>query len=430
MKKGNKLFYGWWMAIVIAILFFTGGAAPFAIVLKQLMEQFHTGRGEVSLSQSITFIAAGITGIFVGRILHRNNPKKFLLWGSVINGVTLLFLSLANNLWFLYVFSVIAGLAGGFSTAISMFTLLSRWFTRKWGTALGIAMAGVGIGNIVFQPLVGIIAQNFGWRATYLFAGSLVLAINVPLILFVLKDNPESMGLLPDGDKSIEITSPPNDKPLIRPITEPTTSVENTGLFAYLKRPALWLMGISFALISIGYSAVTAHEVSFITDMKISATVAASALGITLGLGTISALASGWLADRLISRYVTILFLFLAIAGMLILIQADTMSKIWLFVVTYGIGIGAYLTLLPIVTRDIFGADNFSAIFGFALVLLFAGTAIGTPLAGFMFDTTRSYHSVFVIVTVLYAVAILGIYFAFGANPKPFVRLSKSKKQN
>jgi MFS family permease len=238
------------------------------------------------------------------------------------------------------------------------------------------------------------------------------------------------MGLLPDGDKSIEITSPPNDKPLIQPITEPTTSIENTWLLFYLKRPALWLMGISFALISIGYSAVTAHEVSFITDMKISATVAASALGITLGIGTISALVSGWLADRLMSRYVTILFLFLAIAGMLILIQADTMSKIWLFVVIYGIGVGAYLTLLPIVTRDIFGADNFSAIFGFALVLLFTGTAIGTPLAGFMFDTTRSYHSVFVIVTVLYVAALFGIYFAFGANPKPFVRLSNSKKQN
>ena len=416
------------MAIVIAILFFNGGAAPFAIVLKQLIEQFHTGRGEVSLSQSITMLAAGITGIFVGRILHRNSPKKFLLWGSVVNGVILLLLSLANNLWFLYVFSAIAGLAGGFGTAISMFTLLSRWFTRKWGTALGIAMAGVGIGNIVFQPLVGIIAQNFGWRATYLFAGSLVLAINVPLILFVLKDNPESMGLLPDGDKSIEITSPPNDKPLIQPITEPTTSVENTGLFAYLKRPPLWLMGISFALISIGYSAVTAHEVSFITDMRISATIAASALGITIGIGAISALASGWLSDRLMSRYVTILFLFLAIAGMLILIQADTMPQIWIFVVLYGIGSGANLTLLPIATRDIFGAANFSAIFGFAVVLLFAGNAIGAPLAGFMFDATKSYHIVFIIVTVLYAAAILGIYFAFGGKPKTLVRRSISKK--
>jgi fucose permease len=76
MKQGSKLFYGWWMVIVITILFITGGATPFAVVLKQLMEQFHTGRGEVSLSQSITFIVAGITGIFVGRILHRNSPRR------------------------------------------------------------------------------------------------------------------------------------------------------------------------------------------------------------------------------------------------------------------------------------------------------------------------------------------------------------------
>jgi sugar phosphate permease len=425
MNQGNKLFYGWRMVIVSAILFFIGGAAPFAIVLKQLMAQFHTGRGEVSLSPSITMIAAGITGIFVGRMLHRNSPKKFLLWGSVVGGVTLLLLSLANSLWFLYAFSVIAGLAGGFSNAISIFTLLSRWFVRKWGTALGIAMAGGGIGSIVFQPLVGIIAQNFGWRAMYLFAGSLILAINVPLILFVFKDNPESMGLLPDGDKSKEIASPLKDKPL----TQPTPTLENTRLFSYLKRPPLWLVSISFAFIAIGYSAVTAHEVSFITDMKISATIAASALGITLGLGAISSLASGWLSDRLISRYVTILFLLLAIVGMLILIQADTMSKIWLFVVISGLGIGASGTLLPIVIRDIFGAADFSALFGFTVVLLFAGNAIGAPLAGFIFDAARSYHIVFVIITVLYVAAVFGIYFAFGANPKPFVRLSSTKKQ-
>jgi MFS family permease len=128
------------------------------------------------------------------------------------------------------------------------------------------------------------------------------------------------------------------------------------------------------------------------------------------------------------SRYVTILFLFLAIAGMLILIQADTMPQIWIFVVLYGIGSGANLTLLPIVTRDIFGAADFSAIFGFAVVLLFAGNAIGAPLAGFMFDATKSYHIVFIIVTVLYAAAILGIYFAFGGKPKTLVRRSISKK--
>jgi predicted MFS family arabinose efflux permease len=199
-------------------------------------------------------------------------------------------------------------------------------------------------------------------------------------------------------------------------------------LFIYLKNPSLWLMGISFAFVAIGSSAVTTQEVSFLTDMHVSDTVAATARGITLGIGAISALASGWLADRLISRYVTILFFFLSMLGMLILIPAVSMSQIWPFVIIYGLGIGAGGTLLPIVTRDIFGAGDFSAMFGFVIVLLAVGNSVGAPLAGFMYDATGSYHRVFVIITAIYIVAMIGIYFSFGANPKPLVRPAKSKK--
>jgi Sugar phosphate permease len=428
MRKSNKVFYGWWIVLVITILFFIGGAAPFAVVLKQLMAQFHTGRGEVSLSQSITSIAGGITGIFVGRILHRHSPRRFMLWGTIISGFCTLLLSLAHSLLFLYVFFLIGGVAGAFSNAIAVFTVLSRWFTRKWGTAIGIAMAGGGIGSIIIQPLVGIIAQNYGWQATYLFAGSLVLAVNVPLILFVLKDRPESMGLLPDGDKPGETAGLLNGKIVVQPSAKLTNTDRNNPLFIYLKNPSLWLMGISFAFVAIGSSAITTQEVSFLTDMHVSDTVAATARGITLGIGAISALASGWLADRLISRYVTILFFFLSMLGMLILIPAVSMSQIWPFVIIYGLGIGAGGTLLPIVTRDIFGAGDFSAMFGFVIVLLAVGNSVGAPLAGFMYDATGSYHRVFVIITAIYIVAMIGIYFSFGANPKPLVRPAKSKK--
>jgi len=428
MRKSNKVFYGWWIVLVITILFFIGGAAPFAVVLKQLMAQFHTGRGEVSLSQSITSIAGGITGIFVGRILHRHSPRRFMLWGTIISGFCTLLLSLAHSLLFLYVFFLIGGVAGAFSNAIAVFTVLSRWFTRKWGTAIGIAMAGGGIGSIIIQPLVGIIAQNYGWQATYLFAGSLVLAVNVPLILFVLKDRPESMGLLPDGDKPGETAGLLNGKIVVQPSAKLTNTDRNNPLFIYLKNPSLWLMGISFAFVAIGSSAITTQEVSFLTDMHVSDTVAATARGITLGIGAISALASGWLADRLISRYVTILFFFLSMLGMLILIPAVSMSQIWPFVIIYGLGIGAGGTLLPIVTRDIFGAGDFSAMFGFVIVLLAVGNSVGAPLAGFMYDATGSYHRVFVIITAIYIIAMIGIYFSFGANPKPLVRPAKSKK--
>jgi sugar phosphate permease len=428
MEKGKKLFYGWWIVIAITILCFTGGAAPFAVVLKQLMAQFHTGRGEVSLSQSIASIAGGITGIFVGRMLYRSSPKKFMLWGAIISGVSTLLISLAHSLWFLYIFCLVVGVAAAFNNAIAMFTMLSRWFRRKWGTVIGITMTGGGIGSIIIQPVVGIIAQNYGWQATYIFAGSLILVVNVPLILFVLKDSPESMGLLPDGDKLKEMGNYQKDKLPVQTPVKPANIDYNAQLLVYLKKPALWFMGLSFAFAAIGSIAVTTQEVSFITDMHITAAVAAAARGITLGIGAISALASGWLADRLISRYVTILFFVLSILGMLILIPAHTMSQIWLFVVVYGIGIGAGGTLIPIMTRDIFGVGDFSALFGFVVVLLAAGNSIGAPFAGFMYDATGSYHSVFVIITAIYVVAILGIYFAFGANPKPLVRFSKSKK--
>jgi len=426
MGKNDKIFYGWWVVLVITILFFIGGAAPFAVVLKQLMTQFHTGRGEVSLCQSINSIAGGVMGIFVGRMLQRNSPKKFMLWGSVISGLCTLIISLAHSLWFLYLFFLIGGVAGAFSNAIAMFTILSRWFSRKWGTAIGIAMTGGGIGSILIQPLVGNIAQNYGWQATYILAGGLVLVINVPLILFVVKDRPEAMGLRPDGGKPA--IGPAIIKPNIQTPGKLPATDGNTRFLSYLKNPSLWLMGLSFAFAAIGSSAVTTQEVSFLTDMHVSDTVAATARGITLGIGAVSALASGWLADRFFSRYVTLLFLILSITGMFILVPAVSMSQIWPFVVIYGLGIGAGSTLLPIVTKDIFGARDFSAIFGFVIVLLAIGNSIGAPLAGFMFDATGSYHRVFMIITGIYAAAIIALYFAFGANPKPLVRSAKPTK--
>jgi sugar phosphate permease len=424
MHKPKKVFYGWWIVIAITTMSFTGGAAPFAIVLKQLMEQFHTGRGGVSLGPSIGGIAFGVAGIIAGKLLQRFKPKTFMLWGTVVAGLSTLLLSLSNNLGYFYTFSFIGGVAGGFGGVIASFTLLSKWFNRKWGTALGITMAGSAIGSMVLRPLVGLIAENVGWQATYLLAGSLTLVVNLPLILFVLKDSPESRGLLPDGDKYKEIVNTTIVKPAAETKSAPITTNNKTGIMSYLKSPALWLLGISFACVAIGDSAVTNHEVSFITDMGISATVAASAFGFTLGISGVSRLGSGWLADRLSSRYVAILFLIVEIAGMLILMQANTMSRVWMFVIVFGLGTGAATTLLPIVTRDIFGGKDFSVLFGFTNVLFVVGGAIGTPLAGFMFDAMGSYYGVFIVVAIIYAISILSIYFAFGASPRTLLKRS------
>jgi len=419
MKNGNKLFYGWWIVTAITIISFTTAATPFSVVLKQLMQEFNSGRGMVSLAPSISMIAGGITGIVVGRLLKTRKPKIFMLYGAIIGGLSLLLISIAHSLWTLYVFFFLLGVAVGGITMISMFSLLSKWFTRKWGTAVGFATAGGAVGNMAITPLYALIMNTFGWRATYVLSGLLVLLIDIPLICFVLKDSPESMGLYSDGIK----TNIPEESE--------TIPRENAGvkltISDYLKRFPLWLIGISLALVAIGDNAVMQHQVSFLTDMNISTTIAASALGFTFGISIIAKLGSGWLADRISTRYVTILFLILEVAGIFVLMKANTISKVWLFVVIYGLGAGAAGTLMPLIIREVFGSAYFSILFSFANILYTAGAVIGIPLAGFIFDATASYSMVFVIVASAYMAAILGIYIAFGINPKPIMLTSPQK---
>jgi MFS family permease len=389
-------------------------ANPFSIILKALMAQFNSGRGPVSIAYSISLASAGISGLFIGKLVTKHSPRRFLIWGSLLGGLSLLALSLAPNLWYVYVLFLINGASVACAGVIPSFTILSRWFKRRWGTAIGLTMTSFAAGGMILSPINGFILENFGWRYTFMFAGALYLVLNIPLFLWIVKDSPEQLGLLPDGDP------PGRTSPSVA-----TASVSQarggaeTSLLGYLKKYRIWLIGMGFAFASLGDMAVTQHQVSFITDMNVSAALAASALGFTLGLSGTGRLIAGWLADRFSARYVSILFMLIALAGIMILMQANTMSRVWLFVIVYGLGTGASTTMLPMVITDIFGVVSFSVIFSLLDVFYKFGAIVGTPMAGFIFDATGSYHLVFTIVAIFYTTTMVCLYFAFGARPKP-----------
>ncbi len=411
MKKSSRVFYGWWVVAATFGITFCTATSPFAVILKNLMTEFNCGRGPISFLPSIFFFSAGVTGLFVGRVITHHSPKKFMLWGTVIAIVSLLLCSLTNSLWQMYVLYVLLGVGlNGISGPIPIVTLLSRWFTRKRGLAFGICWSGFALGNLVITPIFGLLTENFGWRSTFLFGGLLMLAISIPLNLFMIRDRPEEKGLLPDGEKYIKATSP------IPPVQGATG--QKIEISTYLKSLPLWLICIGFPLIVIGESAITQHEVSFITDMGIPATLAASAFGITGGLSIVGRLSSGYLADRVSARYVEMMFISLAVIGVFILMRANSMPIVWLFVIVYGLVTGASGTLLPLVIVDIFGPASMSVIFGLVNFVFTSGLALGAPLAGFIFDATGSYTTVFTVVAILYLVAMASIYFAYGVSPK------------
>jgi MFS family permease len=416
MGKSNRIFYGWWVTLARLLIFFGLAASPFSVILKQLMNEFHTGRGAVSILPSISCIAGAICSYYVSTLMENHSARKFLLWGGVIGGISLLLCAAVNSLWQLYVLYFILGSGfNGIGGSVPLVVLISKWFNRKRGMAMGLAMAGLPTGMLIVTPIVGIIATHFGWRATYLFAGGLTLAISIPLILLIIKDSPQEMGLLPDGDVPVNVSNVTAPKATEKPAD---FTVEKPRLSAYLRSVPLWLICLGFTLMMIGEMAVVVHEVSFLTDMGISAVLAASTFGFTAGLSGLGRLASGWLADRISIRYLIMSLLAIEIIGVFILLRANSMSLVWLFVIVYGFASGSFFSLLPLVIRDIFGAKAYTILFGFVNSLFVVAQAVGAPLAGFIFDATGSYHWVFIVAIAFYLVAMISIYFAYGVKPR------------
>ena len=421
--KNKGIFYGWWILVARLLLSFGWAASPFAIILKPLIDEFHTGRGEISILASVSSVSGAISAYLVARIIENHSARKFMLWGSIVGGISFLFCAAANSLWQLYVLFFISGIGfSGFAGSVPIVALISKWFNRKRGLALGIAWSGFPLGAMIITPVVGIIASNFGWRATFLFAGILTLIVSIPILLFVVKDTPEEMGLLADGDTSRRANNTPAPQAAA---TKTAPALKKPGLITYFKSWPIWLVGIGFTLMPMAEMAVVQHEVSFLTDMGISAVLAASALGFTSGISGIARWGTGWLADKLSPRYVLMLLLGLEIIGILILLQTNAMSLVWVFAAIWGAASGSFFNILPLVIRDVFPPSSFNTVYGFANSLTIAAMALGVPLAGFIFDATGSYHWLFILVIIFYVIAMAAIYFTYGIKPRPWKNLPK-----
>jgi MFS family permease len=412
-KKG--IFYGWWIILGRILISFGWAASPFSIILKQLMAEFHTGRGMVSILSSVSMVSGAICSYFVARLLENHSARKFMLWGSVMGGIGFLLCAAANSLWQLYVLFFFIGVGfTGIAGSVPLVVLISKWFNKKRGLALGIAWSGYPLAAMIVSPIVGLIAASSGWRATFLFTGLLTLVISIPISLFVIKDTPEEMGLLPDGDTSNGVNNTPAPKITVG---DAKSAANKPGLATYFKSLPLWLICIGFSLIPMAEAAVISHEVSFLTDIGISAVLAASALGFTSGMSGIGRWGSGWLADKISPRYVVVLLLGIEIIGILILLQTRTIAMVWLFAAIWGTASGSFFNILPLIIRDIFPSSAFNTVFGFVNSLIIMAMAFSAPLAGFIFDATGSYHLLFILTIVFYIVAIIATYFTYGIRP-------------
>ena len=199
-SRRNK-FYGWFVVLGCAFVAFgvTGGQFSFGVFLKPMTEDFGWSRATLSLAFGVTFMISGLLRPAVGYLADRYSPKAAALTGVAIMGATLLLLPLINSLLHLYLIFAVMSVGLALGTGPILTKVVSQWFYERRGLALGLVSAAGSFGGMILVPAASAFLVLFSWEMAYLFLGTLLLLLVLPVGIWLIRNRPQDMGQSPQG---------------------------------------------------------------------------------------------------------------------------------------------------------------------------------------------------------------------------------------
>ena len=417
LRKG-RIFYGWWIVVVcIVVTMLHAGASFYAFsrFLPTLLDEFESGATVIAGAASLYMLVVGLTGPIAGKLTDKYGPKKLIVIGAVIGAGGLMLLGVANAVWHLYVFYFIVGIGMSGAGFVPVGVAVSNWFDRRRGVAMGITMAGVSLGAIVIAPLAHYLIVGTGWRMAFVILGAMCAVLIVIPVMFVMRNRPEDMGLLPDGARPVvngEVSARHSMSDPSGPGGISNTEESSWTLSMAFRSLPFWLVLATFFFAGIVVAGVLQHEVNILKGMGIPLAAASFALGLTGGIGGVGKVLFGFVADRFTPKYASILCIALQIVGLIILMMTHTTAMVWVFVFVYGFAMGGWLTLEPLITGQFFGMASFGTIFGWVLAAAAVGSGLGPIIMGAIYDATGDYFVGLVIFLGAYITSMTAILLA------------------
>lgn len=391
----GKVFYGWVIVasclIIAAVML--GVRHSFGVFFKPLVSEFELSRLATSSINSLLMVFSAVFAFVGGWALDKFGPKRVVLVMGVCIGLSLLLTSFTTSLWQLFiVYSFLLAIGTGAAVPVLM-SLVSRWFNKKRGLALGISTSGIALGTIIAAPLAAFLIAAFSWRIAYIILGiiaaMIIIALSRPLIR-----NPGEIGALPDGAKPGAGLAVANAKG--------NSSRPNVlSLSQALKTRNFWFIFATWLFFAVPLNLMLTHFVPYATDAGISTMEAATLLSIVGGVSAASRAFNGLISDFIGRKIPAVISTLLQAVAMLWLVWSHEPWTFYVFAVLFGFCWGGFGVLSITVAVDTFGVLNLGAIMG-ALDIGFAlGSAIGPALGGYAFDTTGSYTAAFIVSAIL-----------------------------
>ncbi len=389
--RGRSVFYGWWVVAAFSVSTFVSTGVRHAVgpFLKPIVADLGLDRASFSLVIALSLFLYGVFMPLAGMALDRFSVRVVTSVGTVLLVISLVLTALVRNYWeFAAVYGVLVplGLAGTGPVIAS--GVVARWFSRRRGTALSVLGSASMTGMSLLVPAVTWLILNTGWRITYVVIAGVVLAIVLPLCLWVLRDSPESIGLTADGE------TPKAGRA--------AATVERVAAGTALQTLAFWQLAGSFFTCGFSMSLLSAHGIPMLTDHGYTPMFASWALGVLGGSSIGFTVMLGALSDRLGRRPVLASIYagrILIFAGFFLI--RDNPAAMLAVAVLGGITMAGTGSMTSALTADIYGRFSVSSIFGLIFLVHQTGSALGSWLAGALFETTGGYGAAYAVACVL-----------------------------
>ena len=412
-KRKNRSIYHWVILVccVLTLMFAYSTRIGLAqLFATEILKETGFATSAYFLAGTISSVICIFTGPIAGKLLRGKYMRPTFFICVVGTLVSYACYGFCHSLWQFYLVGALVGIFAMGCGTIPVSVLITNWFEKNRGLMISIAMMGISIGGTVLSPLLSWLIVEFGWRYAYFILCALSLIVLVPIALFVVRRAPQDVGLEPYGHgEETAVSTKKKNVP---------ASNWNATLKEARKTPILWMFAVGAFLIYFT-ACFMGHMSYYLQGVGFDAAAVASYISLYSVVAIIGKLVLGRIFDRFGPK-IGILFgsgTFLLFLVGFLFVQGSPMM-LYFAAVMYGFGTCTATVAIPIMTTSVFGAKNYSELYGFISAFTMAGSAIGSSAIGFLYDLTGSYRPALTVLAILTALTIVIMFVCVNMGQK------------
>lgn len=409
--KENK--YAYVIAIACCMVVFGGAGLVFScasVFYAVVADAFGVGKGTFSIYMSIVCFVMSFSLPVMGKLAAKMHIKAFVAMCGAFIAVSFVLFAIAPNMIVIYIGAALQGFGVAGPMYVIVPTMINRWFYKKAGFFIGLAMAFTGGSAIVLMPVISMVIQNFGWRAGYWLEAILACIFMFIPALFMFKNDPKDIGMKPYGYEEAAASAGGTGAPA-------TASV---SLKTAMKSPTFFLMCVLSGAISL-VTCINFYWTAYAIELGYALFVSSIIGSVAMYGQVIGKIGLGAVSDKSLKASIWLSYTFgiVGMLGALVLGASAGTFLILAFIFLYGITHAACAVETPVIARGCFGSGkDYSQIYSNIMAVGSFCSAIGSTLFGYLIDWTGGYEAVFAVGLVLCVVCLVAAFAAVSSSKK------------